>query len=132
MTILAINFLRTYYTCMYIYLRQSLFEYTFHIILFFFSDNSYYFKDVPYHWDNFNVPNGNCKRAGGQIKDYNNADEVRYCNLNGLDDLDFSRKDTTNHVVNYLNKLLSFGVAGFRIDAAKHMHPLEIQKIVNR
>ena len=37
----------------------------------------------------------------------------------------------TEKIVTYLNNLISFGVAGFRIDAAKHMWPVDLQAIFN-
>ena len=35
-------------------------------------------------------------------------------------------------VASYLNKLVGFDVAGFRIDAAKHMMPADLLNIVDR
>ena len=35
----------------------------------------------------------------------------------------------TEKIVTYLNNLISFGVAGFRIDAAKHMWPVDLRTI---
>nr|XP_054753871.1 alpha-amylase-like [Lytechinus pictus] len=96
------------------------------------NDNSYEFPKVPYHWWNFHAKNGKCDTDTNEIKDYSNAHQVRYCELNGLDDLDYSVPQTVEKVVGYLNKLLSYGVAGFRIDAAKHMLPSEIQNVVNK
>lgn len=96
------------------------------------ADSSYTFPDVPYYPENFNVPNGRCSSNSGGIEDYSNPDEVRYCNLVGLDDIDFSSGlSSTKLVQDYLNKLLGYGVAGFRIDAAKHMDPTEIENIAN-
>ena len=35
-------------------------------------------------------------------------------------------------VASYLNKLVDWGVAGFRIDAAKHMMPADLLNILDR
>lgn len=37
-----------------------------------------------------------------------------------------------NTLVNFLNHLIDLGVAGFRIDAAKHMHPDDLKIIFGR
>ncbi|KAJ7163236.1 alpha-amylase [Mycena filopes] len=57
------------------------------------------------------------------IADFNNATEVRLCELVGLSDLAQEQAGVSGPLVAYLNDLLSLGVAGFRIDAAKHMDP---------
>lgn len=35
-------------------------------------------------------------------------------------------------IVEYMNKLISLGVAGFRVDAVKHMWPGDLQNIFGR
>ena len=35
-------------------------------------------------------------------------------------------------LVEYLNKLIDMGVAGFRVDACKHMWPTDIQGVFDR
>lgn len=43
---------------------------------------------------------------------------------------EFQSKDWVRQkIVEYLNHLVSLGVAGFRIDAAKHMWPADLQAI---
>jgi alpha-amylase len=58
----------------------------------------------------------------GQIQDYRDMAQVQTCELLGLSDLDTSAIGVQQTIVNYLNDLLSLGVAGFRIDAAKHIN----------
>ena len=48
------------------------------------------------------------------IKNYQNATEVRDCELNGLHDLDHSRESVRGPIVDYLNRLIDAGAAGFR------------------
>ncbi|XP_041466000.1 alpha-amylase B-like [Lytechinus variegatus] len=94
-------------------------------------DDSYTFEAVPYYPPNFNVPNGKCNTTSGNIESYQDAYQVRKCNLVGLCDLDHCNLDTRTKVQEYLNRALSYGVAGFRFDAAKHMCPGQISKILS-
>uniref|UniRef100_W8BYH3 Alpha-amylase n=2 Tax=Ceratitis capitata TaxID=7213 RepID=W8BYH3_CERCA len=66
------------------------------------------------------------------INNYNDKYEVRNCELVGLKDLDQSKSWVQDRVVDFLNHLISLGVAGFRVDAAKHMWPEDLEKIYNR
>lgn len=66
---------------------------------------------------------------------YGNTDwgdeAVRICELNNLADLITSDANYVQpHIRQYLNSLISIGVDGFRIDAAKHMYPSDIQAII--
>jgi alpha-amylase len=64
------------------------------------------------------------------INSYNDPRQVWLCELVGLADL---RTETTSvrvRLANYLTTLHELGVAGFRIDAAKHMQPLDVDYIV--
>ena len=49
-----------------------------------------------------------------EIKDYQNATNVRNCELVGLHDLDQSLEHVRNEIVLLLNKAIRAGVAGFR------------------
>jgi alpha-amylase len=74
-----------------------------------------------YTQDNFHKFSGDCPSASGGIEDFNNQQQVFKCELLGLADL---RTDTTvvrNKLAAYLNKLIGYGVSGFRVDAAKHI-----------
>lgn len=67
-----------------------------------------------------------------QILDYNDPYQVRNCWLVGLPDLNHKLQWVQDAVVNYLNKLIDYGVAGFRVDAAKHMWPRDLEGIYER
>ena len=82
------------------------------------------FPAVPY--DNTNFNDYRCDSSNGKINNYGDPSEVRNCQLVGLLDLDQSNADTAGKIVNFLNDLLSIGVAGFRVDAMKHMWPEEV------
>ena len=55
--------------------------------------------------------------------------QVRNCNLEGLLDLDHSQGYVRDRIVDYFNDVINIGVAGFRVDASKHMWPDNIQAI---
>ncbi|XP_058813375.1 alpha-amylase-like isoform X2 [Topomyia yanbarensis] len=82
------------------------------------------FPAVPYGRGDFHDP---CI-----INDYTNAWEVRNCQLVGLPDLNHTSQWTRDRIVDLMNKLVGLGVAGFRVDAAKHMWPQDLKAIYNR
>ncbi|XP_071983091.1 pancreatic alpha-amylase-like [Engystomops pustulosus] len=88
------------------------------------------FPNVPYSRLDFN--DDKCKTTSGNIEDYQDADQVRSCRLVNLLDLALEKDYVRNKVTDYLNKLIDIGVAGFRIDASKHMWPGDMQAIVGR
>jgi len=55
--------------------------------------------------------------------------QVRNCRLVGLLDLKLSSEYVRGKVISYLNRLVDIGVAGFRVDAVKHMWPGDTQAI---
>jgi len=55
--------------------------------------------------------------------------QVRNCRLVHLLDLDLGKSYVRDKVVSYLNRLVEIGVAGFRVDAVKHMWPGDLQLI---
>ncbi len=66
----------------------------------------------------------------GDIIDYRDAVEVQTCELVNLADLRTGDVRVQERLRSYLDDLLSLGVAGFRIDAAKHMAAEDIGAIV--
>ena len=66
------------------------------------------------------------------IVNYNDPEQVRTCELLNLADLNTGSEEVRDTIAAYLNDLISLGVAGFRIDAAKHMAPEDIAAIVSR
>ncbi|ORZ31014.1 alpha-amylase [Catenaria anguillulae PL171] len=63
--------------------------------------------------------------------DYNQRWQVQRCELDELADLDTASPYVQNRLKEYLNDLLSLGVAGFRVDAAKHIDSGELGAILN-
>lgn len=71
------------------------------------------FPAVPYGASDFNQPQcaiDNC---------YCNAENIRNCNLVGLTDLALGKQWVRDKTVEFMNKLVDLGVAGFRVDTVK-------------
>jgi alpha-amylase len=66
------------------------------------------------------------------VSDYTNRANVQNCELVGLADLDTGEEHVRATIAGYLNDLLSLGVDGFRIDAAKHMPETDLANIKSR
>ena len=66
------------------------------------------------------------------INDYSNVANVQDCELVGLSDLNTGLPSVRQKIAAYLVAMARLGVAGFRIDAAKHMQATELDSIVNR
>ncbi|MFG3268175.1 carbohydrate-binding module family 20 domain-containing protein [Streptomyces bobili] len=66
------------------------------------------------------------------INDYRDRGNVQNCELVGLADLDTGEDHVRGRIATYLNDLLSLGVDGFRIDAAKHMPAADLTHIKSR
>ncbi|XP_042220003.1 alpha-amylase-like [Homarus americanus] len=86
------------------------------------------FPGVPYSSLDF-TPRSMCPSADGNINNYNDVNEVRNCYLVGLTDL-YGAKDYVRQMISgYYNDLVEIGVMGFRVDAAKHMWPKDLEAI---
>ena len=80
---------------------------------------------MPFSPEHFHTPK--CDIASA---DYNkNRSNVTQCDLPGMPDLDTSNPYVQGKIASYMKDLLSLGVAGFRIDAAKHIKPEELAAI---
>uniref|UniRef100_A0A3Q1JGM0 Alpha-amylase n=1 Tax=Anabas testudineus TaxID=64144 RepID=A0A3Q1JGM0_ANATE len=88
------------------------------------------FPSVPYSGADFN--DGKCKTGSGEIENYGDANQVRDCRLVGLLDLALGNEYVRGKVVDYMNKLIDMGVAGFRVDACKHMWPGDLSAVFGR
>lgn len=88
------------------------------------------YDGVPYSYLDFNSRE-KCGTRSGNIESYYDANQVRNCKLEGLNDLDLSKEYVRGKIIDYMNKLIDIGVAGFRVDASKHMWPGDLQAILN-
>ncbi|GAC1516117.1 MAG: carbohydrate-binding module family 20 domain-containing protein [Gemmatimonadaceae bacterium] len=64
------------------------------------------------------------------VNDYQSAANVQDCELLGLPDLDTGSPTVRRKIADYLVDLARIGVAGFRIDAAKHIQQTELDAIL--
>ena len=64
------------------------------------------------------------------VTNYQDAANVQDCELFGLPDLNTGSATVRQKIADYLITLGRLGVAGFRIDAAKHMQQVELDKII--
>ncbi len=83
---------------------------------------------VPYGYDDFH----HCGRNhDDSIDNYQDLWEVQTCSLGKLPDLDTGKPAVQAKIAAYLNDLLRLGVAGFRLDAAKHVSHEEVGDILS-
>ncbi|HLZ45697.1 MAG TPA: alpha-amylase family protein [Gemmatimonadales bacterium] len=66
------------------------------------------------------------------VDNYQDAANVQDCELLGLPDLNTGLATVRQKIADYLVKLARLGVAGFRIDAAKHIQQVELNDILAR
>lgn len=84
---------------------------------------------VPYGYDDFH----RCGRnENNSIRNYQDKWEVQNCQLGGLADIDTGRPSVQEKIAAYLDDLLSLGVAGFRLDAIKHMAAEDVAGILGK
>lgn len=86
------------------------------------SNRSY--PGVPYNTTHFHAP---CA-----ITNYNNATNVRDCELVSLPDLNQGLSYVRDKIIEFMNHLIDLGAAGFRMDACKHMLPRDLYFIYRR
>lgn len=77
------------------------------------------FPAVAYTQADFNEP---C-----EMTNFTDPLEARNCELVGLRDLNQRLPLVREKIIGFLNKLVEIGVAGFRVDAAKHMWPEDLK-----
>ena len=66
------------------------------------------------------------------IQDFNDRMQVQTCELVNLADLDTGAEKVQARLAEYLNDLIGLGVAGFRLDAARHVAADELKAILDR
>ena len=94
-------------------------------------------------WTKYNYPGlytpadfhtypADCPQASNTIADFNDYLQVTKCELVGLSDLRTESDQVRSQIAGYLNKLLSYGVTGFRVDAAKHIGQADLAGIFSK
>ncbi|GAA1104323.1 carbohydrate-binding module family 20 domain-containing protein [Kitasatospora arboriphila] len=76
-----------------------------------------YYQDQDFH---------SCRQA---ISNYGDRSNVQNCELVNLSDLDTGSSYVQQTIANYLSDLLTLGVDGFRIDAAKHIAASDLSAV---
>lgn len=66
------------------------------------------------------------------IDNYTRAETVWHCELYGMPDLDTGAAKPQAYVADYMKRLTAMGVAGFRMDAAKHIAPQDLRAILTK
>jgi len=94
-------------------------------------DGKHDFPAVPYSDSDF-TPSEMCPSGCGCVDNYADPVIVRNCYLVGLSDLYGATSHVQDMIAGYFNDLIDIGVAGFRVDAAKHMWPADIQAIQSK
>lgn len=84
------------------------------------------------HFSSADFNDDKCPTQSGNIEDWSDPVHFRNCRLDTLLDLNQEKDYVREQLVNFLNRLIGHGVAGFRIDAAKHMWPESLQAIFGR
>lgn len=79
--------------------------------------SSYTHYDYPGTYSGFDFHY--CGTNGNDIQDWNNQTQVQTCELENLADLDTESDYVRGRLAQYGDDLVSLGVAGFRLDAAK-------------
>lgn len=82
------------------------------------------YPEVPYSGNDFH----DCPNA----INYGDRGSIQFCDLSGLNDLKTESDYVRGRIAEYMNDMISLGVAGFRIDAAKHIPTDDIANIVGR
>ncbi|XP_068605416.1 alpha-amylase-like [Brachionichthys hirsutus] len=88
------------------------------------------FPSVPFSSLDFN--DNKCSTANGDIESYCDARQVRDCRLNHLLDLAMEKEYVRDKQADFMNTLIDMGVAGFRMDACKHMWPDDLSAVFGR
>ncbi|MCW7541842.1 alpha-amylase family protein [Aquabacterium sp. A7-Y] len=65
------------------------------------------------------------------VSNYQDAWNVQNCELSGLQDLHTGSSYVRGKISDYLVEMVRLGVKGFRVDAAKHIHPVDLAAIID-
>ncbi|MFI9269154.1 carbohydrate-binding module family 20 domain-containing protein [Kitasatospora sp. NPDC052896] len=93
---------------------------------------TYSYPTAGYTSADFHAYPGNCPNSNLAINDWNNVQQVQECDLDQLSDLMTESDHVRTIEANYLNDLISLGVDGFRMDAAKHIAQADMAAILSK
>lgn len=99
-------------------------------------DGTYFYGSNNSPYTKYNYPgiyaDHDFSRCRHNITTYHDAWQVQTCELVGLADLDTGSEYVRTTIANYLIELVQIGVRGFRIDAVKHINPIDVEAIIAR
>lgn len=88
----------------------------------FYDADSFDYPGVPFNVSHFN-DGKKCGTSDGVMHNIEDPWQTRNCELVGLRDLNQDIEYVRKKQIDHLNELIQMGVAGFRVDASKHMYP---------
>ena len=91
--------------------------------------NNYSYPSAGYGSADFHHSPGDCPDLDNQIYNWGSQQDVQECQLLHLSDLRTELDYVRSKIAGYLNDLMSLGVDGFRVDAAKHINVNDIVAI---
>lgn len=91
------------------------------------------YPGVPYDSSDFHG-HADCSSPDLNIPNdkYDDPTMARNCQLGGLRDLNQKKERVQQKQLEYLNRLIDIGVAGFRSDASKHQWPQDMKAIISQ
>ncbi|XP_074600173.1 alpha-amylase-like [Brevipalpus obovatus] len=89
------------------------------------------YPGVPYTYENFNSVQ-RCSSISGDIENPSDLYQLRDCQLTGLNDLNNSQEYVQNKIAGALNKIISLGIAGIRVDASFMSWPKDLGEIFKK
>ncbi|MDH6139584.1 alpha-amylase [Kitasatospora sp. GP30] len=95
-----------------------------------FNSADYSYSQPGYSSSDFHAYPANCPNSDLSISDWNNVQQVQECDLSNLEDLYTESGHVRQTEAGYLNSLVSVGVDGFRMDAAKHIAQADMAAIL--
>ena len=91
--------------------------------------NNYSYPSAGYTSADFHFFPANCPNSDNQIHNWSSQTDVQECQLLNLSDLYTETDHVRSTIAGYLNDLIGIGVDGFRVDAAKHINPIDMAAI---
>ncbi|XP_074593354.1 alpha-amylase-like [Brevipalpus obovatus] len=89
------------------------------------------YPGVPYTYENFNSKKV-CPTESGDIENPKDLVQLRNCMLTDLNDLNNGQEYVQNKIAEALNKLISLGIAGIRVDASYMSWPKDLGEIFKK
>ncbi|CAG0886066.1 unnamed protein product [Cyprideis torosa] len=86
------------------------------------------YPGVPFTAEDFHGSN-DCPTDSGNVESHDDPVEVRNCRLFGLLDLNQGKSHVRERILEYINRLIGYGIAGFLAGPAKYIWPEDLEAI---